>query len=154
MSSFYADSSVLVKRHVVEPGTAWVQALTDPSARDRIITAQITQVEGLSALNRRQREGTLDTAQYATIADDFVTLCASEYELVALSPAIVDRCRLLLETYPLRAYDAVQLATALLSNEALIAAGYPPLTFLAADRRLREAAAAERLVIDDPNQYP
>ncbi|HSH78294.1 MAG TPA: type II toxin-antitoxin system VapC family toxin [Herpetosiphonaceae bacterium] len=139
MAFFYADSSVLVKRHLVEPGTLWMQALADPAARNRILTAHITHVEGMSALNRRRREGTLDIAQYASIADDLVALCATEYQVVALSPAIVDRCRQLLEAYPLRAYDAVQLATAVLSNQALIAGGHPPLTFLAADRRLRDS---------------
>ncbi len=154
MAFFYADSSVLVKRHVVEPGTGWVHALTDPAARNRVITAHITQVEVVSALNRRRREGTLNVAQYTAIADDFVALCTTEYQVVALSLAIVDRCRLLLEAHPLRAYDAVQLATALLSNQALIAAGHSPLTFLAADRQLRDAAAAEGLAVDDPNRYP
>ena len=32
MATYYADSSVLVKRHVAEVGTPWVQALTDPTA--------------------------------------------------------------------------------------------------------------------------
>ena len=154
MALFYADSSVLVKRHVVEPGTLWVQALTDRVAGNRIVTAHITQVEGMSALNRRRREGTLDVDLYRSIVDDFVALCATEYQVLALSPAIVDRCRVLLEAYPLRAYDAVQLATAVLSSQALTAAGHPPLTFLAADHRLQEAAASEGLPVDDPNQYP
>ncbi len=101
MAWLYADSSVLVKRHVVEVGTAWIQALTAPAAGNRIITAHISQVEVLSALNRRRREGTLSVAQYAAIVDDYVALATSEYQIVALSAAIVDRCRLLLETYPL-----------------------------------------------------
>ena len=108
----------------------------------------------MSALNRRRREGTLDVDLYRSIVDDFVALCATEYQVLALSPAIVDRCRVLLEAYPLRAYDAVQLATAVLSSQALTAAGHPPLTFLAADHRLQEAAASEGLPVDDPNQYP
>ena len=153
MAVYYADSSVLVKRHVVESGTSWVQQLTEPAAGNRIITAHITQVEGISALSRRLREGTLALAQYTPIADDWVMLCVTQYQIVALTAAIVDASRRLLEAHPLRAYDAVQLATAVLSNQALVAAGHSPLTFLAADRRLLDTATAEGLAVDDPSQY-
>ncbi len=151
MAWLYADSSVLVKRHVVEAGTAWMLALTDGAAGNRVITAHVSEVEVVSAFNRRRREGTLSASQYAALVDDFVALCTSEYQIVALSQAIIDRCRLLLEAYPLRAYDAIQLATAVLSNQALVMSGQPSLTFLVADRRLREAARAEGLSVDNPN---
>ncbi|MBA3944702.1 MAG: type II toxin-antitoxin system VapC family toxin [Herpetosiphonaceae bacterium] len=143
-----------MKRHVAELGTAWVRALTAHASGNHIMTAHLTQVEGMSALNRRRREGTLDATQYMQIVDDWVALCTVEYQLVALSPAIVDRCRLVLEAHPLRAYDAVQLATAILGNHALIAVEQPPLIFLTADRRLQEAAVVEGLAVDDPNRYP
>ncbi len=48
MTDFYADSSVLVKRHIHETGTAWFRILADPAAENVIITAQ---VEGLTTDN-------------------------------------------------------------------------------------------------------
>jgi hypothetical protein len=51
-------------------------------------------------------------------------------------------------------YDAVQLATAISTNEALIVAGLSGLTFTAADTDLLAAAQAENLVTDNPNLYP
>lgn len=154
MADFYADSSVLVKRHVPEAGSDWFQSLAAPAAGHLIITARISLVEVYSALNRRLREAQLDPNDYAQIAADFAALCAAEYELAELTPAVIQRARQLLERYPLRAYDAVQLASALLTNETLQAIGLPDLTFLAADTRLLTAAQAEGLSTANPNDYP
>lgn len=111
-------------------------------------------VEVYSALNRRLREAHLSLVDYAQIATDFATICLTEYELVELTPPVVERARLLLERYPLRAYDAVQLASALSANDALQAADLSLLTFLAADDRLLDVAQAEGLATDNPNMHP
>ena len=144
---------MLVKRHVRETGAGWFCSLADPASGNVIITARISMVEVYSALNRRQREATLSADDYAHIATDFTATCA-EYQVVELTPAIVEGARLLLARYPLRAYDAVQLASALLAQETLLAAGLPPLTFLAADGRLLDAAQAEGLATDNPDAHP
>lgn len=154
MTDYYADSSALVKRHVHEMGTAWFRALCDSATGNVIITARISMVEVYSALNRRQREAHLSATDYADIVTDFITICATEYQLVELTALVVERAKSLLERYPLRAYDAVQLASALLARDVLRSAGMPPPTFLAADDRLLAAARAEGLTTDDPNAHP
>jgi len=50
MATYYADSSVLTKRHRTETGTPWVQALTDPATGHMFITSRISMVEVISAL--------------------------------------------------------------------------------------------------------
>jgi hypothetical protein len=45
MADYYADSSVLVKRHVREAGTDWFMALADPATGNTIITAHLSVVE-------------------------------------------------------------------------------------------------------------
>ncbi len=50
MATYYADSSVLTKRHITETGTPWVQALTDPATGHMFITSRISMVEVISAL--------------------------------------------------------------------------------------------------------
>ncbi|MDQ3652337.1 MAG: type II toxin-antitoxin system VapC family toxin [Acidobacteriota bacterium] len=153
-ASYYADSSVLVKRHVREIGTRWFRQLADPPAANVIITAQLSIVEVYSALNRRRRELSISAADYMTIAGEFATVVKDEYEMMPLSPVVIDRARLLLERHSLRAGDAIQLASALLTNDKLQAASFPPATFLTADDRLLVAAQAESLTTDDPRLHP
>jgi uncharacterized protein len=151
---YYADSSVLIKRHITEVGSDWVIHLTDASSDNFIVTADITQVEGLSAFNRRVREGAVSNTHYAKIAEDWTIVCEEEYQLVSLSPEVITLSRRLLETYPLRAYDAVQLASARFSDQVFTAAGGSPLIFLSADKRLLDAARGEGLTVDDLNDHP
>jgi hypothetical protein len=154
VADYYADSSALVKRHVYEPGSDWFQALAEPTTGNLIITARVSMVEVYSALNRRLREAHLSGADYAQIVTDFAAVCLTEYQLVELTEVVVERARLLLEHHALRAYDAIQLASALTSNDTLQAAGLPPLTFIAADNNLLTAAQAEGLATDNPNDHP
>jgi predicted nucleic acid-binding protein len=154
MAEYYADSSVLVKRHVHEAGSAWFQALTDPAISNIVITARISIVEVVSALNRRVREANISSNDYSDLVTDFLDTCTTEYELVELTEAVVAQARQLLERHTLRAYDAVQLASALIAQQSLLSAGLPTLTFLAADDRLVHAAQAEGLPTDNPLLYP
>jgi uncharacterized protein len=59
VSVYFLDSSALVKRYVAEVGTSWIQRLADPTSRNRLVIARITQVEVAGALARREREGFL-----------------------------------------------------------------------------------------------
>jgi predicted nucleic acid-binding protein len=154
MADYYADSSVLVKRHVREAGSHWVQELCAPATGNVIITARITLAEVYSALNRRRREAHLTGADYTDLANEFNRVCIAEYQLVELTAPVIEQARTLLERYPLRAYDAVQLASALSAQAAFKSAGLPSLTFLAADNRLLDAARAEGLSMDNPNANP
>jgi predicted nucleic acid-binding protein len=148
MTNYYADTSALIKRHVAETGSEQVALL---AANHLLFTSRLSQIEVYSALNRRVREGRLSAIDYKSIVVDFDSLCDTEYQLVEINRGIVNRTRQLLEQHPLRAYDAVQLATALLTNEALLDSGIPPLTFLCADDRLLAAASGEGLSTANPN---
>ena len=78
MADYYADSSVLVKRHIAEIGSAWVRALVDPALGNLITTMHISVVEVYSALNRRVREATLTPADYVRMVADFDALCGGQ----------------------------------------------------------------------------
>ena len=88
------------------------------------------------------------------IVADFAALCDAEYDLIELSPGIIEQARLLLERYVLRAYDAIQLASARIARNRLLAARLAAPIFLAADDRLLKAAQAEGLAVDNPNLHP
>ncbi len=153
MADYYADSSVLVKRHVRETGTDWFRALANPASGQVITTARISQVEIYSALNRRAREAVVTPDQYAEIIADFASFCVSENQFIELTPAVVALSRQLLERHVLRAYDAVQLASALIARDPLVLAGLAAPIFLSSDERLLNAARAEGLLADNPNLY-
>jgi predicted nucleic acid-binding protein len=78
---------------------------------------------------------------------------AYHYKLLTVEPVVVDTARQLATRHPLRAYDAVQLATAWLLNQQLMRTAKAPLTFVGADDRLIAVAQAEGLLTDNPNHH-
>ncbi len=76
-----------------------------------------------------------------------------EYSIVELSESVILLAEDLLLAHPLRAYDTVQLASALDLRARLIATGLAAPIFASADRRLLAAAEAEGLFTDDPNRH-
>lgn len=65
----------------------------------------------------------------------------------------MEQATVLIDHHPLRAYDALQLATALQLADALRSEGLS-LTFVSADERLCTAAEQEGLVTVNPNHLP
>src|SRR4029079_17872549 len=123
MTHFFLDSSALIKRYIVEAGTNWLNSIVAQSAGNTLVIAHITKAEIVSGLMRRKREGSI-SAQLAHTTRQVIDLHASrEYTLVALTEPIVLWAEDLLEHYPLRAYDSIQMASALESNARLLAAG-------------------------------
>jgi uncharacterized protein len=150
---FYADSSVLVKRHVSEIGSVWVQNLVLLSQNNSIITAKLSIVEVFSAFNRRKREATISQIDYNDFAIDFALNSNNEYHLLDLTDSIIVESQRLLETHPLRAGDAIQLATAIYARNMLQNSGLSAPIFLASDNKLLDAAIAEGFITDNPNVH-
>jgi len=151
---FYADSSILVKRHVRETGSVWFQNLLLPASNNSIITSKLSVVEVFSAFNRRKREATISQIDYADFAKDFLTISNDEYHLLGLNDFVIAESQRLLETHPLRAGDAIQLATAIYARNMLQNSQLPPPIFLASDTKLLDAAVAEGFTTDNPNLHP
>ena len=59
----------------------------------------------------------------------------------------------LAERHGLRGYDAVHLASALALQQMREVMQLPSLTFVSADVRQRETAAAEGFTVEDPNEH-
>lgn len=155
MSLFYFDSSALVKRYLTETGSAWVNTLTDPAAGHTIVIGKITPVEIASALAARQRApGGITRQERDATLSLLAKHCHTEYQLISLHHIILERAVMLTQNHRLRAYDAIQLATALTVHATVIAVGLSDLTFVAADDDLIVAAQAEGLVVDNPNHHP
>jgi predicted nucleic acid-binding protein len=157
MASFYFDSSALVKYYIIESGTIWVQNLIDGQLDERwantISTSALTWVEVISAFAKRHRMGDISTHLYKALTARFLQEARFRYGRLRVNDAVIDVAVELIQRHPLRAYDAVQLATALILNSTLIADKLLPLTFVSADNVLCEAARAEGLPAENPNEY-
>lgn len=133
----YFDASALVKRYVRERGSLKVRRLL---SSDTAASSRISQVEIVSALVRRSREGALSEAQreaaVAALEADFSALL-----VVELSSEVIARAIALLRRHRIRAGDAIQLASALHLRDAL----HEGMVFVAFDERLMAAASAEGL---------
>ena len=153
MAAHFFDSSGLVKGYVNETGSAWVAGILNPAAGNVIHVARITAVEVVSAIARRQRQGSLSAAAAAGMLADFRHDLATAFHVVEITPALVVHAMSLAEVHALRGYDAVQLAAALYVH-AQQASPQPTFTLVSADAELNAAAAAEGLAVDDPNLHP
>jgi hypothetical protein len=155
VSNYYLDASAVVKRYNPETGSIWVKELTGSLAGHTIILGEIALAEVAAALAAQHRapDGITRVERDQALAL-FLSHCETGYELIAISRFIIDLAVSLTQNHKLRGYDAVQLATALVANEALTAAGLSWLTFVAADHDLLTAADAEGLATDNPNRYP
>jgi predicted nucleic acid-binding protein len=135
----YFDASALAKRYVREKGSPKVQRLL---ASDLPATSRLSAVEITSALMRRVREGTLSNEErdrlMAALDADMTAML-----VVELTAAVVARAQLLLQRHPLRAGDAVQLASCLYLQKEL----EDRIDFVAFDDRLTAAARGEGLKI-------
>lgn len=155
MANYYFDSSGLVKRYDPrEIGSAWVVSVTDPAAAHLVLASQLALVEVAAAFARKEREGAVTSAERCNYLRLFAVDCRAQYHLLPLTETILRVAADLTHRQALRAYDAVQLATALQANQLLVAAGGVPLIFVAADGRLCRAAMAEGVAADNPLNHP
>ena len=150
MAISFFDSSAVVKRYVAEVGTAWVNNFVSPAARNRVHLARITGVEVIAAIARRERSGALSPSVAAGVIQRFRQEFVHVYRIVAVTPRVVANAMNLAEKHGLRGYDAVQLAAALQLTVRLKAR----LLLVSGDAALNQAALAEGLSVDNPNNYP
>ena len=154
MSTYFFDSSALVKRFAKESGTAFVIGLLRRAARSRLYAALFTEVEVCAALARRRKTQTLTPPQVSRAVRRFRRDFANRFTPIEPKAQLIAQAIQLADTYALRGYDAIQLASALLANQERLLLGFPPLILVSADNELNQAAQAEGLTVENPNNYP
>jgi predicted nucleic acid-binding protein len=132
----YLDASALAKRYLEEPGSRVVRTVL---RRGRAAASRISQAELYAAAARAARQGVIDDGDrdriLARVEADFRDL-----EVVEIRTPVVRLVPELCRRHPLRAYDAVQLACAL-----VLARRGAAVRFWCADDALGAAARAEGL---------
>ena len=135
----FADSSALVKLYADEDGHEAVRALAT------MVISQIARVEVPAALWRKHRLGEIPAEAASVLTADFeadyygTADAAPRFATFALNEGVLDSAATVAARHGLRAYDAVQLSTAILFRG--IDADCSD--FVAFDRDLRAAASAE-----------
>lgn len=154
MSAFYLESSALVKRYSAETGSTFVIKLMKPSVKNRLYAVKITEVEVCAALMRKQKGLTMTATAATKSITRFRRNFAARFVKSDISDSLISDAIRLSELYTLRGYDAVQLAAALEANGERVLLGLSPLVFVSADVELNNAAQAEGLAVENPNNYP
>src|SRR5690242_5408772 len=134
----YFDTSALIKRYVDEPGRREVAQMLRQS---NCVVSAILPVEVHSALRRRVMERTLSEIQVAAILKR-VTADRPFWTVTEVSREVLGAAESLCAAYPLRAVDAIHVASAQLFRQRIGASG---LIFVSAD--IRQTTATEALRI-------
>ena len=146
MASYYLDTSALIKLYVEEEGTGAILDLLKGIGGDQIAILDVTLLECRSAVRRREREGDIPASDANRILQQVDRDSSSMYLVQPSNSAVMEEAARLLDSYPLRSFDALQLAGCLTVRHSVPA----PLTFVCADTRLCEAAGFEGLAALNP----
>lgn len=151
MADYFFDSSALVKAYIAEAGTNWVRTILD-SPQHRISISALAKVEVISALTRRFNQGDLTQNEVNQACEELSEDCAA-YFVIDVTNEILEVAFQNARNHSLRAYDAVQLASAIAARTALLVTQDTPseFTLVSADNPLNEAARLEGLQVEDPN---
>jgi len=136
MSLVFFDTSALLNLCLPEVGSQLATRLWDGASA--VLASRITDAEGRGALAAGLRAGLLDHEQWRQALDNWATLWPALYK-VELSPAVSGQAAQLIDHYPLRGGDAIQVASA---------TGFGPAVIMASwDKPIRLAAAAQGLTV-------
>ena len=151
MPSYFLDASALVKAYIREPGSRWVRQVL----RRKAVVAFISPISGaevVAALARKERMGDMDRAARDRVVAAFRVDYRRRFTHTALTATVIKEAMTLVLAHPLRDYDAVQLASALLLRG--VSGPLRPLTFVTADLVLLRIARERGLVAETPMDHP
>ncbi len=158
MATYFMDTSALVKRFHHEAGSEWVRTIfaaawVDENQPNHLIyVCALTVVEVPAALAILERTRELSAAQRDELYQAFLAARQIELIVLPLTDEILSSAAALTQQHPLKAYDAVQLASALdLQNT--LREFEVALIFVTSDKQLIRAAQAEGLQVENPQAH-
>ena len=108
----YCDSSAVAKIYLEEAGSPFMRKIRRNIPGEDIFVNDIAGPEVLSAMYRRFRSGDLTSEMISEARKDFKRDFLEYFHRISPSNPIITLAMQLIEKYPLRGYDSVQLATA------------------------------------------
>jgi predicted nucleic acid-binding protein len=149
LALYYLETSALVKLYIREAGTEQLLRLVSRRANHRFAVLTITAVEFRSAIRKRERAGDIDNSIATDLVNRFDRHLETKFLRQVLNDSVLETATKLIDRYPLRAYDAIQLAGCLALQES---SGKDQPVFVCSDRQLLEAASCEGLTLLDPSE--
>jgi predicted nucleic acid-binding protein len=146
VSLYYLETSALVKLYVYETGTERLVSLTASDAGHRFAILSLAQVEFRSAIRRQQRSGEISTSDGDALIDSFRQHAEGRFLVQPFTDPLLDVALALIDGYPLRGFDAIQLAGYLMLRS--VSGAEEPI-FVCADKALLSAARNEGCPILD-----
>jgi uncharacterized protein len=135
MAYAYFDTSALIKRYVNEAGRLEVVKLLRKNA---CVVSAVLPIEVRSALRRRVTDGTLEKDRLPAILKRF-TADRAFWTVIEVSREVLAAAETLSAAHPLRALDAIHVASAQLFATRI---GSSAFSFVSADTRQITAAVA------------
>jgi len=148
--AYFFDASALVKRYLQEVGSDWIRQVI-AEGEPRIFISSLSGVEVLAAIMRKGRTGEVSPVERDRAVQAFRREFTTSYALITPEPGVIHKAMDLIQAYPLQAYDAVQLASAL--TLPMLPHG-TTLTFISADEGLLTVAKQLGLSTANPNLPP
>ena len=147
MAVYYFDSSVLVKYYMVEPGTSWVRQLVNADENSFLI-CDIAIVEVAAAIAQMQRDRMFGKSlMRATIGHFQRDITEGLFLSHSIGDDTLQSGARLAMQYPLKGYDAVQIASGMLLAQRMADVEF---IFVSGDKKMLKAAESKGLRIDNP----
>ena len=150
MAAYYLDASAAVKGYVAECGSRRILQLLEEGADHDLYLSRIGTVEVAAALSRRATTGRAQPGEVPYVMNRLREDIQDLYRIVEFGIATAERAVEVAEHHRLRAYDCLQLATALLLQEQRAPFELAPLVLVSSDAELNAAAEGEGLSVEDP----
>ena len=139
----FFDTSALIKRYIVEPGGKKVDELFDIASQ--IIVSPITKIETHSALKRLLEERNIAKVDYLNLIKE-INHDFEFFTILPFSQEIEANAVTLIEKYPLKTLDSIQLASCISKKEIID-------SMVVADLKLKKAVDAENITTIDPTKF-
>jgi predicted nucleic acid-binding protein len=134
----YLDTSALVKRYFKEPYSEEVTSRWQEATE--IATSSVAFAEAMAAFYRKKRESSIEDEIIRQIVDDFHEDWLS-FIRIQVNEELNSYVDTILKAHPLRGFDAIHLASAIVLHEKIPA----DLLFMCFDQKLTAAVKAEGL---------
>lgn len=148
MSAYYLDASAAVKPYSEERGADLVEELLNGVTA--VYLSRVGIVEVVAAFFKKTRTGEMHVSEATSALEDFRVDLEDVYKIVEVDGATTETAIEVARDHRLRAYDCLQLATAILLQKERSRLGLEPLVMLSSDSELNEAAGREGLTVEDP----